>query len=224
MFSASTQRPKWRSKTVVALLIAGALVAPTVHASADEMTEPSGPLGDAPDSATYADSAVVEQSMLQEDVDALNLMSVDETASVEATGADAYSIGNAASDIGDGLEATTDSYLKGQFVVSPCQLTIDYPHSSGHVRGTINVEAHTNCNLHVDSIQQTVQLWEKRWWGYDRIGTRGNGFVTQSRYLKTNAVAGCRSNDIIATAAGRASIGGKTFSATVQSPKMFISC
>jgi hypothetical protein len=59
--------------------------------------------------------------------------------------------------------------------VSPslCTQTALWPHQSTHVPGTMNGAIRAKCSAVVPQISLTAQMWETRWWGWDRIGKKG---------------------------------------------------
>lgn len=74
-----------------------------------------------------------------------------------------------------------------------CTLQANYPHVSGHNPGGINAGIVTQCTSGSPLwILQSAQLWETRFWGWDRIGTPGYGETYQKNYLETYAQANCR--------------------------------
>ena len=88
--------------------------------------------------------------------------------------------------------------------VSPslCTQTAQWPHESTHVPGTMNGGISAKCNRVVPEISLTAQMWETRWWGWDRIGKKGS----ISAFLYTQAIAyandKCRNSTIRTTGDG----------------------
>lgn len=75
-----------------------------------------------------------------------------------------------------------------------CAITVDHPHNSSHVHGTVNVVGRVKC-LHVTNhVTVSTQLWEKAWWtGFTKIGHPGEktGTVTPGGHLESNAWEVC---------------------------------
>lgn len=87
--------------------------------------------------------------------------------------------------------------------VSPsgCYQRVDNPHRSLH-KGWIAGELTTQCRNPVPEINQTAQLWEQRWWGWDRVGSKGAKHAFWKRYLKSWAKVTCRNSHLKTTGTG----------------------
>ncbi len=83
-----------------------------------------------------------------------------------------------------------------------CDLRLDDIHASRHVPGNMNVVFTVSCPLSLPELHIEAQLWEVRWWGWDRIGIRGTESRYNASYAQTNASDRCRNNRIRATANG----------------------
>jgi hypothetical protein len=104
--------------------------------------------------------------------------------------------------------------------VSPsgCVQRADYPHKSTHVPGTMNGVVRTVCLAYVRKISESAQMWESRWWGWDRIGIRGSVSDIDSKALSTNASDKCRNNTVRVTGSGSViDVDGRTYYATTES-------
>jgi hypothetical protein len=104
--------------------------------------------------------------------------------------------------------------------VSPsgCVQRADYPHKSTHVPKTMNGVVRTMCRVLVPKISESAQMWESRWWGWDRIGIRGAISDIESRGLSVNASDKCRNNTVRVTGSGSVvDIDGRTYYATTES-------
>lgn len=76
-------------------------------------------------------------------------------------------------------------------------------HASSHRPGRMNVEYRVTCKLgSAEKLHGEVQLWEDRFWGWDRIGVAGNSTKRNARKLSVYANDVCRNNHIEATASG----------------------
>lgn len=87
--------------------------------------------------------------------------------------------------------------------VSPsgCYQQADHPHRSLHL-GWIAGEVKTQCRNPVPRITQVAQLWESRWWGWDRVGTKGNKTVYWKKYQPIWANVTCRHSELKVTGSG----------------------
>jgi hypothetical protein len=68
-----------------------------------------------------------------------------------------------------------------------CDEVGNNPHASSHVPGAVNAEVRTTCEFPPVWIQQHAQLWEKRWWGWNKIGQAGDNEVDNGSVLSTFA-------------------------------------
>jgi hypothetical protein len=79
-----------------------------------------------------------------------------------------------------------------------CHGKSDHPHKSSHVPGTINFVARTYCTdgFKASKLYVKAQLWESRWWGWDRIGSGppGEKEETLSSEVRANHADTCRKN------------------------------
>jgi hypothetical protein len=104
--------------------------------------------------------------------------------------------------------------------VSPsgCVQQADYPHQSTHVAGTMNGQVRTTCRVYVPRISETAQMWETRWWGWDRIGSKGSVSVIDSKSVTVNASDKCRNNTVRVTGSGSVvDVDGRTYYAATES-------
>ncbi len=104
--------------------------------------------------------------------------------------------------------------------VSPsgCIQTADYPHKSSHVPGTMNGVVRTVCRVYVPKISETAQMWESRWWGWDRIGIKGSVSQIDAKAMSANASDKCRNNTVRITGSGSVlDVDGRTYYASTES-------
>lgn len=83
-----------------------------------------------------------------------------------------------------------------------CTVKAHDPHESYHQPGKINAEVRQTCPVSVPRNSAEAQLWEKRIWGYDRIGTKGFSNLRTRKVSSAFANAGCRNNSIRVTGYG----------------------
>ncbi|HEY5013624.1 MAG TPA: hypothetical protein VIK61_13105 [Acidimicrobiia bacterium] len=104
--------------------------------------------------------------------------------------------------------------------VSPsgCVQRADYPHASTHVPNTTNGVVTTRCNAYVPKIAHSAQLWETRWWGWDRIGHKGYVSVIDSKGASANGWDTCKKNTVRVTGSGSVvDVDGRTYYASTES-------
>ncbi|MBB1255466.1 hypothetical protein [Streptomyces alkaliterrae] len=75
-----------------------------------------------------------------------------------------------------------------------CDFTAHNPHNSHHNPGRTNGEAVVDCKKNQPEIRVTAQLWEDRWWGWDRIGKKGDVTRHNKKKVKANGNDKCRNN------------------------------
>ena len=91
-------------------------------------------------------------------------------------------------------------------IVSPsgCVQTADHPHNSFHEPTRANGTVRAVCRKYsrVPSFWLTAQMWETRWWGWDRIGVRGK--VTRAFVASVGTFANdwCKKNTVRVTGDG----------------------
>jgi hypothetical protein len=99
----------------------------------------------------------------------------------------------------------------------------DHPHQSRHNPANMNVISYTKCTWASD-IYVHAQIWESRWWGWDRIGPHGEfGFVIKTE-IWTNSAAPCKNNWVRGTGYHQERFGGKTYVAWTESPHINNPC
>lgn len=106
-----------------------------------------------------------------------------------------------------------------------CNQISNYPHASSHVPGAVNAEVRTTCDSPPVWIQQSAQLWEKRWWGWNKIGSAGNNEVDNRATISTFAnTTWCHNGmTVILTGSGRLMADdGKIYSVTSVSKSVKI--
>ena len=89
--------------------------------------------------------------------------------------------------------------------VSPsgCVQTADHPHksSTGPRNGRWRADDHVQPG-HIPLIAQTAQMWETRWWGWDRIGTKGVISRFEVAIVESTAWSWCKKNTVRVTGSG----------------------
>jgi hypothetical protein len=85
---------------------------------------------------------------------------------------------------------------------SACVQVADYPHASSHVPGTMDGAIRTVCANAVPEIKYTAQLWQTRWWGWDRIGSVGHANVFNVKLAKAISSHTCENTTIRTTGNG----------------------
>jgi hypothetical protein len=104
--------------------------------------------------------------------------------------------------------------------VSPsgCVQYADYPYDSGHEDGRMNGVVRTVCRNPVPRMSFTAQMWETRWWGWDRIGIKGSITVYGWRTAKTFGNDWCKNNTVRVTGAGFViDVDNRTYYASTES-------
>lgn len=94
---------------------------------------------------------------------------------------------------------------------SPCEGQLHYIHKSSHRPGRMNVGLEATCSKAMDTLHIWAQLWEVRWWGWDRIGTKGKDTQHDVTELIVYANDKCRNNYIRATANGWGILNGNIY-------------
>jgi hypothetical protein len=112
---------------------------------------------------------------------------------------------------GTGASPATDS-------PSGCYQKADDPHDSGHRDGRMNGVVRTKCTRAVPRMSFTAQMWETRWWGWDRIGIKGSITVYGWSYAKTFGNDWCKNNTVRVTGNGYViDVDGRTYYASTES-------
>jgi hypothetical protein len=108
---------------------------------------------------------------------------------------------------------------------SGCVQQANNPHGSHHQPGRMNAEVRATCGGIVPHMEHTSQLWERRWWGYDRIGVVGSfnrNNVSQGSAFGNDV---CRNNYVHATGSGFVTdIDGRNYYASTQSNTIHNPC
>jgi hypothetical protein len=87
--------------------------------------------------------------------------------------------------------------------------------SSYIIKGVSQID----CLSYVSSLRTTAQLWRKRWWGYEKVGTKGDNTDpppgTSARQVKASGVFyGCENNTWRLTSDHWSVENGKTYTAS----------
>jgi hypothetical protein len=104
--------------------------------------------------------------------------------------------------------------------VSPsgCTQYADDPHDSGHRDGRMNGVVRTGCLNTVPRMSFTAQMWETRWWGWDRIGIKGSITVYGWKTAKTQGNDWCKNNMVRVTGSGFVvDVDNRTYYASTES-------
>ncbi|MGI9156503.1 MAG: hypothetical protein ACR2FG_07680 [Marmoricola sp.] len=103
-----------------------------------------------------------------------------------------------------------------------CTQTANDPHVSTYEtyngKPAAKGEIRTTCSFRIDYLYQTAQLWEKRWYGWDRVGTKGvynNPYPTT--IVQTFGRWECRNSTFRVTGYGEATIYGQVYYASTES-------
>lgn len=67
------------------------------------------------------------------------------------------------------------------------------PHKDtyGHIKGVTQID----CLYSVPKLRTTAQLWRKRWWGYEKVGTKGDNTNYNTWQVKASGIFyGCQNN------------------------------
>ncbi len=72
-----------------------------------------------------------------------------------------------------------------------CRVKANTPHLSHHQRDRVNGEIRVECKHNQPHIKVTAQLWETRWWGWDRIGALGETTKKNKRKVSAFSNSGC---------------------------------
>lgn len=99
------------------------------------------------------------------------------------------------------------------------------PHKSHHNPDRVNAEARTTCDNNVPRIHAHAQLWEDRWWGFDRVGNTGDTTKNNKRKVSAFANWECRNNTFRLTGSHEVvDVDGETYTASTESDHVSISC
>jgi hypothetical protein len=88
--------------------------------------------------------------------------------------------------------------------VSPsgCVQYADHPHYSSTAVNRVNGKVRAVCNVTVPKMSHSAQLWETRWWGWDRIGINQPYSRLWSKFGRAMANDWCRNNTVRVTGYG----------------------
>ncbi len=123
--------------------------------------------------------------------------------------------------------ASSSAEAAPQPAVSPsgCIQRAHHPHKSSHEPGRMNAEVRATCNTNVPLMSHEAQMWERRFWGWDRIGDKQpfqDDWVDEGSAYANDV---CRNNNIRATGLGEiADIDGKTYYAKTESARIDNPC
>lgn len=95
-----------------------------------------------------------------------------------------------------GLQRSYPGYSIEAAYSSPagCIGKSNYPHQSSVLLGIKGV-SQIDCNYAVEKLRTTAQLWRKRWWGYQKVGTKGDNTNYLAYQVKASGYYGaCEEN------------------------------
>jgi hypothetical protein len=103
----------------------------------------------------------------------------------------------------DGYDASEWGALAPQLLSpSGCIQYADHPHYSTTTPNRVNAKVRAECVLTVPKMQHSAQLWETRWWGWDRIGIDQPYSRLWSKFGRAMANDWCRNNTVRVTGYG----------------------
>ena len=106
-----------------------------------------------------------------------------------------------------------------------CTVSIDNPHNSSHVGGTVNVVSHISCSP--GSLMALLSLDTQLWRSGGQVAAN-HGQVAGFYWLDNNAAVGCVSGGYVGNATARLTpppgYTPASASATVSSPLVTIAC
>jgi len=106
-----------------------------------------------------------------------------------------------------------------------CYGQIDYVHESSTYPGTVNVHGRAACNYAVPRLKLRIQLWEFRWWGWDRTGQPATPEDAYVAKLDGNASDTCHKGNYRGTLVGRSTEqDGNTYATSLESPHVNNPC
>lgn len=138
-------------------------------------------------------------------------------------------------DSSDPCDDVRDIITPRQKLTGPCGVGVgespsecfghsDYPHNSSHVVGTVNGVARSDCEVAVYYLSVKAQLWESRWWGWDRVGVPGSDQRATAQSVSANSWWECRNNDFRITGYHESFEPTGAYVAETASPAISISC
>jgi hypothetical protein len=110
---------------------------------------------------------------------------------------------------------------------SGCVQYADHPHESSTTPGRVNGKVRAVCNLTVPKMSHSAQLWETRWWGWDRIGINQRYSHLWSKFGRAIANDWCKNNTVRVTGNGyiidrdSKTYYASTISASIKNPCSF---
>lgn len=122
-------------------------------------------------------------------------------------------------DSGTGTDEAPSAFITRR-VESPsgCTGISDNPHRSVHYPDRVAAQSRTECgNTVVPRIGVDNQLAERRWFGWDTVGTRGSAHTTNQTIVRATAWWECRNNRFRVTAEHSVrDVDGLTYTATTK--------
>jgi hypothetical protein len=112
----------------------------------------------------------------------------------------------------------TLSWPVAQQSPSGCEQNSHDPHESHHQPGRMNGEVRATCRTPVPRMTHTAQMWETRWWGWDKVGINGH---FEQRGVRRGSAFGndaCRKNWVRVTGDGEITdVDTRTYHASTES-------
>lgn len=108
---------------------------------------------------------------------------------------------------------------------SGCEQDAHDPHESNHQPGRMNGEVRATCRNPVPRMAHAAQMWETRWWGWDKIGVKG---AFDRRGVRRGSAFGndtCRKNWVRVTGDGEITdVDTRTYYASTESTHLENAC
>jgi hypothetical protein len=107
---------------------------------------------------------------------------------------------------------------------SGCYQRADNPHESAHA-GNMAGHVWAICRNVIPEMYHTAQLWEQRWWGWDRIGVKGTFHRTRVSRGRATGSDRCRKNWIRVTGSGWVvDVDGRRYYSSTESNHIYNPC
>jgi hypothetical protein len=107
---------------------------------------------------------------------------------------------------------------------SGCYQRADNPHESAHA-GNMAGHVWAICRTVIPEMYHTAQLWEQRWWGWDRIGVKGTFHRTRVSRGRATGSDRCRKNWIRVTGSGWVvDVDGRRYYSSTESNHIYNPC
>lgn len=104
-----------------------------------------------------------------------------------------------------------------------CNGNAQNPHHSKHQPTTISAMVSTDCRAYVPTLIVRGQMWENRWWGFDRIGDPAESAQNNAIIVRAVPSAPCRTNVMRVTGRHESVEGGRVYSLDTENVQA-VSC